>query len=270
MAGLIAAGQPATLEEATEILEEPTSFLGPQSIELTYGFKVPADQLPPLPPKEVIRAAYDRHHGLMLRIPRCAESRLITMERINAIRKGKNRKGDGRLLEQSGPLMHMSFFTEAAASALEWSFFSRAPIEHCFGENYVEQTGTLVEHAKEFWPELLSPTVQEAITEFKEQYHELRSFIYTDRSEGAKRAVALKVNQLFREPPVVLFDRIVRHEVISGEKLFPTRFMWTQELLPPRGIVLLGSFDGAGMALRQEIVTASCFRIGACFSLVWT
>jgi hypothetical protein len=168
----------------------------------------------------------------------------ITMKNIHKMRD--NKTSDGRkLFYDIDWYKEESFFTNDTLRP-GWRLVSRAVLDGSCNQNYVEQTAMLCEH-------LVSKVfVESAVAEFRKVEKELAELLSKDWQEAAKRLVALKVNQMFRETPAEVLWSLSLYEGTNHERLLPSgSWTWTNKLSSRGNVVDVGDFDGFGVRVRR-------------------
>lgn len=240
-------GETVSLEEAKEIMEknEKGRFFGLDEVKKALGFS--PEMIPLIPfPREEIEREEKLGHGLILQIDKDGNGDPLTMERINAILKGKAADGK-KLLYNIDWYKNEPFFTKET-STFGWKFFSKEAIQGTKGINYLAQTETLAAYLKDeiFKNQTLPPEYEEALDEFESAKSKIETTMKKDWKMAADMLAGLKISNLTRESFADLFYRMCVVEKNSTKKIHPSEYSWTLSRSSDGRFVYAGAFVGDG------------------------
>lgn len=240
-----------SFEEAKEIMEknEKGRFFGLDEVKKALGFS--PEMIPLIPfSKEEIEREEELGHGLILQIDKDGNGDSLTVERINAILKGKATDGK-KLLYKIDWYKDEPFFTKETCT-FGWKFFSKETIQGTKGKNYLAQTETLAAYLKDeiFKNQTLPPEYEEALDEFESAKSKIETTMKKDWKMAADMIAGLKISNLTRESFADLFYRMGVVEKNSAKKIHPNEYSWTISRSSDGGFVGAGLFgdDGARVA----------------------
>ena len=159
-------------------------------------------------------------------------------------------------------------FYTAGALRPGWRLRTKDVVPGSRGKNYLDQTDVLCDYLinSVFAGMEMPKIVMEAIEEFRSQKKELAKLLDKDWQEVAKRLVALKINQLFRESPVEALWSLSLYERVNHERLLHGVYTWTNELSSGGYVVSVGCFGVRGVSVDYGAPGYSYGSLGFCFS----
>lgn len=239
-----------TPEAAREIMGG--DYLGPEAVEKTFGVKLEAGEIPPIPftTAELARAE-ELGQFLILRVNRAPDNAPLTMEKMNALLADKFKKAKkGKVLYNTDWYNSEEFYRNDTCKS-RWALVSKGLVPNSTSKDYLQQTEILTEYVKNqvFAGTALPAEYQTAIAELENKKDQLRQLISNDWQKAAIELSKLKINQLTRQDPTeVLYDLLVYFQ--QNARLLENRYTWTLRLSSVGRLVLVGGFDVDGAGVR--------------------
>ncbi|MDO9230975.1 MAG: hypothetical protein Q7U36_00650 [bacterium] len=268
----------ADISIAQEIMERGGKefFLGPNDAEQTFGFKLEAEDIPPLEidGKPLTREEIERHQKLgdilVLNFDKTPDGTPLNIEEMakralkvlgsdgNVIERDKDGKPTKYLLykdqfDEKGELKSGVWFSGEAEIRKQtpkagWQFVSPNILPNSTNKNYLAQTELLIENAKNnFFDGKFPPEYQEAEKEFETKKPEIEELIKNNKYIEAVKAIsALEISQLLREP---IQNNIFRYLVSfkKGKQLFTDRkYSWSNTASSDGIFLVFGGADADG------------------------
>lgn len=230
---------------ARPLFTRGTDLLGAEEIKAAFGLEV----MPPPPPLSFTEdeLTLARKRGEML----VCHPEGVTMKRIHEMQADKTSDGK-RLLYDTNWYANEAFFTTDALRP-GWRLVSREVVPSSRRKNYLGQTAVLVGEIAAVYGSEMPEKVRQAVEEFDSQKEELGKLLQNDWREAAKRLVALKVNQLFRETPVETLWSLALYEHVNHKRLLPSgSWSWTNKLSSLDRVVAVGDFGGSGVRVAYD------------------
>ena len=255
----------ATVQGASEsfartLFTRGTDIFGAREIKDAFGIEI--SDVPPIPfTEEELIAARPRGESLIF------QPADVTMKSIYELTGNKTSDGKKLLYDISG-CKNEAFF-EAYRLRYGWRLTSQEVISISRGRGYLGQTQALANHLKEtvFAGIEMVESATLAVIEFEKEKQELEILLSNDWEEAARRMVALKINEKFRETPVEVFFRLALYERINGVRLLPSKWTWTNVLSSRGDIINLGRFNEYGVSIYGGGSPRDSFgNPGVCFS----
>jgi hypothetical protein len=238
--------QGISLEQAEDILG--SDFLGPETVEKTFGRKLQEEEIPPLScTQEELEKAKERGWMLVLHVDKAPDGSPLTMKKMNELLSGNTSDG-GKILFDTDWYKNEKFFTEDTPRS-SWAFVSKEVIPGSTSKNYLQQTEVLADYLQNqaFEGQVLPEEYQKAIEEFNDQKQEIQELMSSDRKKAAERLANLSINQLLRQKPSeVIYDLLVYY-ANNNQRLLEDRYTWTSVRRSAGELVPVGRFvaDGA-------------------------
>ena len=241
-------GKEVTIEQAMEILGE--DVLGPEAIEITFGFK--PEEIPPIPfTIEDLERAKELGQFLELRVDQTSEGKPLNMGNMfDMLQPEFTAQNQGRILNSYGKsdswYKNEDFLKDVPQ--VQWVLISKDIIPNSLSKNYLQQTEVIADYIKNevFKDKDLPDVYQEALDEFESKKAGIQSILSSNWQEAAKQLSELKINQLVRQLPVENMYDLVMYFKNNKKRLLEGKYTWTYRRASSGGLVDVGRFASAG------------------------
>lgn len=259
------------IERAKGILKE--DCLGPDEVKQALGIEIDSNEIPPIPfSKAELERARELGQFLILRTDQDNDGKPLTMQRIEGIvNPSLEAQNQGKLLFDTSWYSRDPFYTQETSS-LSWSLIFKEPVPDSTGQNYLEQTETLINYLKNqvFKDKPLPKACQEAIKEFEKKKPAIAKIISSTKEakwkKEAKMLESLKITRLLRPTPVeALYDLAVYFKT-NNQRLLPNGYIYTARLSSGGYLVLLGYFKSDGVDVSSYDPGYRATYLGAGFA----
>ncbi|MEK7529096.1 MAG: hypothetical protein AAB592_04985 [Patescibacteria group bacterium] len=237
-----------SLEQAREIMG--TDFLGPDEVGRTFGRKLEANEVPPIPfSAKELREARILGQFLELRIDSDTEKNPLTMQRQQEVLDGRwSREGKGRLLYNTDWYIGENFFTKDAPQ-LQWVLVGKDVVPGTLNQNIVTQMDALAAYVRDqvFKGRELPLEYADAIADFERQKAELERLYNSNRTECLGQIEGLALTKLCRRTPDdAVFDTAAYFDS-TGTYLLPRIYDITRRRSSSGPMVYVGYADSSGV-----------------------
>ncbi|MDO8507942.1 MAG: hypothetical protein Q7S53_05270 [bacterium] len=240
-----------TPEKAQEMMGG--KYFGPEAIEKAYRIKLERKDIPKIPfTKEDLEKAQECGDLLVLRVDKDSDGRPLTMERIEEL---VSTDGTSAAKKADKWWVKEKLFSHDIPRA-GWALISGSLMMATAGEKYLEQTKILASNvlANVFMGRDLPQEYKDAVEELEKKAPILKVRQYVaDDNEVSREVAELKINQLLRHTPVeVFYDTFLHYHNKKEDEgaLYSFHNIWTNNFLPGKGIVAVGS---NGVSCRHAV-----------------
>lgn len=238
-----------SLPLAEEIFSRGTDCLGLKEALIVHGAlwgENSADVvLPPLPwSQEELKAARQAGFHLVLIPPGLTMRELIESRHNRATDHGKllgYKPEEEKCRYQNAPF----FTTMTTGDRWHWRLASLKLLAGSAGKNCFEQTKLIAGCLEKLvFPYRLSAAYHRAVMEFDCQSDRLAKLMEGDQLAATRELMALQLNQLCREPPVITLYRLITDEATNDHRrLLESEFNLTSALSPTGEFFRFGAFN---------------------------
>lgn len=232
----------ATYDKLYELIGEENVF-GAEAVKKAFGFDVSSAEVPPVPYNEAeLQEARERNEMLILRVETDADGKLLSMDHINELAKGRV---SGKLLYDIDWYKDESFFKKEKPR-VGWALVSKECIDNSRDKDYIEQTRVLRDSLEKIGA--LSDEELEECSD--EKLDEIKKFMNKDYDENWKKAAEqlaeLAINKNHRRTPVeALYDFVLRFKS-TEERSLESTYDWTNTRTSDGRLVNAGHADSSG------------------------
>jgi hypothetical protein len=204
----------------------------------------------------------------------------LTMEMIQNLSGNRTQFSKSFLVHDTDvPLgkqfVHQQFYKNDELTGDHW--LVEPVIPESLDANYLDTTLALARHSKMVFGENPPPYVAEAQVQFENARERIQLLMMTDPVRAFRWLLHLRINRLFRPPPVLLLWLLMLCEgVNSGERLLANHWSWTNRCIPlanrPRKRpgqswpVAIGSFGSSGVKIEAFDPWERMPCLGVCFA----
>ena len=261
-------GKEVTIEQAMEILGE--DVLGPEAIEITFGFK--PEEIPSIPfTIEDLERAKELGQFLELRVDQTSDGKPLNMGNMfDMLQPEFTAQNQGRILNSYGKsdswYKNEDFLKDVPRA--RWVLISKDVIPNSLSKNYLQQTEVIASYIKNevFKDKELPDVYQEAIDEFESKKAGIQSVLSSYWKEAAKQLSELKINQLVRQLPVENMYDLVMYFKNNKKRLLEGKYTWTSRRASSGKLVSVGHFDSDGASVAYWTPGSVNGRLGVSFS----
>ena len=203
--------------------------------------------------EEEINAGFARGEQLIWFPSKDADGASITMQRLYETFGNKAPLG-GKLLRGIEWYMEEMLFTEETARAdqtgLGLWLAGTSAVPGTKGENYLRQTVTAAAYLYDTVYDGTPPeSLRKVLAEPAEREAEISALVDKDWEKGGGVLVGLAFNQLFREPPIEAFLRVLVNQQINKTRVLESEDAWTNRRSRRHRLVSFGDADEDGADL---------------------
>jgi hypothetical protein len=253
-----------SLVEANELLDRSAYVFGAEQLRTAWGDKLPLPAtFPPIPfSKTDLRRAGDLEQFLFLMPP------AVSMRSVHDWSDNKTVK-DTPLLYNADWYEQEQFFTElpTTGAGWQWHLVGRGLIPGTTSDNYLQGTVVLARYLRTVFNGLEMPSVYSgAIEELEQSTARLGRLLFKDWQTAAQELVALQLNQLCRLNPAQLLFVLATYERVTGMRLLPDVYHWSNTCSSGGGVVGLGCFGDEGVGVDRDDPRSGYGHLGVLFS----
>src|SRR3989344_3040900 len=238
-----------SIEQAKEILGE--DVLGPEAVEMTFGFS--PENIPPIPfSAEELERAKELKQFLELRVDRTADGKPLDMNKMHELLQPEfTAKNQGKILNSYGQdnswYKNEDFLKDVPRAS--WVLVSKDVIPNSLSNNFLQQTEVIANYLKTdiFKDQEMPEVYKEAIEEFETKKAGIQAILTSNWQEAAKQLSELKINQLTRQLPVETMYDFLMYFKNNKKRLLESKYTWTYRRASGGGLVRFGG-SGAGGA----------------------
>lgn len=234
-----------SLVEANELLDRSAYVFGPKQLRTAWGDKLLLPEtFPDIPFSAAdLRRAGDLEQFLFLMPP------AVSMRSVHGWSDNKTAK-DTPLLYNADWYEQEQFFTElpTTGAGWQWHLVGRGLIPGTTSANYLQGTVVLARYLRTVFNGLEMPSVYVgALEELERSISGSGRWLRKDWQVAARELVGLQLNQLCRLNPAQLLFVLATYERVTGLRLLPGAYHWSNTCSSDGVVVNLGNFVDGGV-----------------------
>ncbi|OGM96483.1 MAG: hypothetical protein A3B86_00285 [Candidatus Yanofskybacteria bacterium RIFCSPHIGHO2_02_FULL_38_22b] len=257
-----------SIEQAKEILGE--DVLGPEAVEMTFGFS--PENIPPIPfSAEELERAKELKQFLELRVDRTADGKPLDMNKMHELLQPEfTANNNGKILNSYGQdnswYKNEDFLKDVPRAS--WVLVSKDVIPNSLGKNFLQQTEVIANYLKTdiFKDQEMPEVYKEAVEEFEAKKAGIQAILTSNWQEAAKQLSELKINQLTRQLPVETMYDFLMYFKNNKKRLLESKYTWTYRRASDGRLVGFGDSAAAGAHVNGWAPDDATGDLGVAFS----
>src|SRR3989338_6944459 len=257
-----------SIEQAKEILGE--DVLGPEAVEMTFGFS--PENIPPIPfSAEELERAKELKQFLELRVDRTADGKPLDMNNMHELLQPEfTANNNGKILNSYGQdnswYKNEDFLKDVPRAS--WVLVSKDVIPNSLGKNFLQQTEVIANYLKTdiFKDQEMPEVYKEAVEEFEAKKAGIQAILTSNWQEAAKQLSELKINQLTRQLPVETMYDFLMYLKNNKKRLLESKYTWTYRRASGGELADFGDAGADGARVDRWTPGAANGYLGVAFS----